>query len=176
MDARAGEQPVVKALVAGHHGLHAEVRFDPPASGPAHRRSTLAVAGETQQHGRQGPGVGGGNELAAAECLLGSSNPDALVCYEPPMAGTKKRFDFLCMDGTGQRTWIEVKTVAPQWIDDEAGWQRVVRLAQDRWSFIEVASENGLGKVVTRSSEVQPAAAKVRHASQVAPTATATSF
>jgi hypothetical protein len=72
-----------------------------------------------------------GNELAAAECLLDSLNYDDGLLYEPPMAGTKKRIDFLKLNASGQHEWFEVKTVAPQWVDDEAGWQRFTKIAKE---------------------------------------------
>jgi hypothetical protein len=71
-----------------------------------------------------------GNELAAAECLLDSLNDGDCLMYEPPMAGTKKRIDFLKLSAAGQHEWIEVKTVAPSWVDDETGWERFMKIAQ----------------------------------------------
>jgi hypothetical protein len=72
-----------------------------------------------------------GNELAAAECLLDSLHYDDRLLYEPPMAGTKKRIDFLKLNALGQHDWVEVKTVAPKWVDDEAGWQRFTKIAKE---------------------------------------------
>jgi hypothetical protein len=72
-----------------------------------------------------------GNELAAAECLLGRLHSGDRLLYEQPMAGTKKRIDFLIISGSGKHAWVEVKTVAPEWVNDEAGWQRYMRIAKD---------------------------------------------
>lgn len=47
------------------------------------------------------------------------------------MAGTQKRIDFLMIKGSGHHEWVEVKTVAPEWVNDEAGWQRYMRIAED---------------------------------------------
>ena len=70
-----------------------------------------------------------GNELAAAECLLASLAVGDSLTYEPSMADTDKRIDFLKISG-GAHEWIEVKTVCPKWVDDEAGWLRFTRIAQ----------------------------------------------
>jgi hypothetical protein len=72
-----------------------------------------------------------GNELASAECLLRSTDHGDRLFYEPAMMGTKKRIDFLRLGAAGQRDWTEVKTVAPQWVDDEAGWKRFTEIAQE---------------------------------------------
>ncbi len=72
-----------------------------------------------------------GNELAAAECILSSMPAGERLIYEPSMAGTQKRIDFLKLDELGSREWIEVKTVSPQWVDDEAGWDRFLELSKD---------------------------------------------
>lgn len=71
-----------------------------------------------------------GNELAAAECLLGRLSVGDSLIYEPPMPDTNKRIDFLKTNSAGAYEWIEVKTVSPQWADDEAGWLRFTRIAQ----------------------------------------------
>jgi hypothetical protein len=69
------------------------------------------------------------NELAAAECLLCSIGERDRLSYEPPMAGTKKRIDFLIERETRLYEWVEVKTVAPQFIDDYTGWRRYLAIA-----------------------------------------------
>lgn len=76
------------------------------------------------------PVIETGNELAAAECLLASLAVGDSLTYEPPMAGTDKRIDFLKISGAGAYEWIEVKTVSPKWADDEAGWLRFSHIAQ----------------------------------------------
>jgi hypothetical protein len=54
-----------------------------------------------------------GNELAAAECLLNLLKEGDSLIYEPPMAGTKKRIDFLRLSVSGQHEWVEVKKGCP---------------------------------------------------------------
>ncbi|MDE3163166.1 MAG: hypothetical protein KGL64_07890 [Acidobacteriota bacterium] len=119
------------------------------------------------------------NELAAAECLLRSIGETGRLSYEPRMAGTKKRIDFLIEREQTLYEWVEVKTVAPQFIDDDASWQRYLRIAEEfsqsasfltdrrylgsaitgqaiktRWSFIRYTAE------VEASEVLVPAAMK----------------
>ena len=72
-----------------------------------------------------------GNELAAAEGLLTRLHSGDRLIYEQSMAGTKKRIDFLIISESGQHEWVEVKTVAPEWVNDEAGWQRYMKIAEE---------------------------------------------
>ena len=81
--------------------------------------------------GRIRPLIEIGNELATAKALLDRDQSDCRLQYEPAMAGTAKRIDFLWLSGSGRRDWVEVKTVAPTWIDDEASWERFMRIAED---------------------------------------------
>jgi len=107
-----------------------------------------------------------GNELASAEKLLDHLTANDTLTYEPPIIGTNKKIDFLINAASGAYEWIEVKTVAPQWVDDQAGWIRFTQIAQEapenasfiarrewagaaisgqaikaRWSFIQRAAE-----------------------------------
>ena len=72
-----------------------------------------------------------GNELAAAVALLDGCKGLTLLHYEPCMRGTAQTLDFCLYDADGHRVWIDVKTVAPQWLDDDEGWQRFQALAAD---------------------------------------------
>lgn len=72
-----------------------------------------------------------GNEIAAACCLLGSMADDDRLEYEPAISGTDRRIDFHQLASDGQHAWVEVKTVSPQWRDDEANWQRFLRFVED---------------------------------------------
>lgn len=107
-----------------------------------------------------------GNELAAAERILREMAEGHVLEYEPSMAGTSKRIDFRVKWANDSCSWIEVKTVAPQWIDNEPGWERFRSIAANfpenarlivdrnwagsaisgqaikaRWSFLKRASE-----------------------------------
>lgn len=72
-----------------------------------------------------------GNELAAAAKILTRLQDDDSLQYEPPISGTKKRLDFLRQTKKGEREWIEVKTVAPLWMDTEEQWQKYLLIAQE---------------------------------------------
>lgn len=67
------------------------------------------------------------NELAAAAALLSNMAQDQTLHYELPLIGTNKTIDFLVKSATGLEGWIDVKTVAPQWLDTEFYWQRFER-------------------------------------------------
>ena len=72
-----------------------------------------------------------GNEVAAAIGLLDHVTDLALLQYEPRIPGVRKSLDFLLVNAGGDRAWVDVKTVAPQWVDDEPGWQRFIALRRD---------------------------------------------
>lgn len=72
-----------------------------------------------------------GNELAAAAAVLDQFGDLTLLRYEPRMKGTAQTLDFCLHDADGHRVWVDVKTVAPQWLDDDEGWQRFQTLAAD---------------------------------------------
>ncbi|KAA0577783.1 hypothetical protein FZ983_19435 [Azospirillum sp. B21] len=71
------------------------------------------------------------NEMATAASLLDRMEARATLHYEPPLAGTKKRIDFLVRSNDGRRAWFEVKSIRPSWDDGDASWQRFERLAAD---------------------------------------------
>ena len=109
-----------------------------------------------------------GNELAAAECLLDRLAPGERLIYEPQMEGTAKKIDFLKVGADGSHSWIEVKTVSPQWKDDEAGWKRFLgfseefpesaKLVVDRqWSGAAVAGQafNARMTFIQKTMEVE---------------------
>ena len=65
-----------------------------------------------------------GSELAIAERFLRDMEDGDALEYERHMTGTPKRIDFSVTWADRSLSWFEVNTVAPQWIDDEAGWKR----------------------------------------------------
>src|ERR1700730_4539608 len=71
------------------------------------------------------------NEIAAAVSILGSSKDITELSYEPRLAQTKKTIDFRLTFASGNRCWIDVKTVASRWMDDDSSWQRFERFAND---------------------------------------------
>jgi hypothetical protein len=71
------------------------------------------------------------NELAAAAAILALDGSDMVLRYEPPLRATRRTIDFVIEWPDGKRSWIDVKTVAPIWIDDDPSWRRFERLAAD---------------------------------------------
>ncbi len=72
-----------------------------------------------------------GNELAAAAALLEEYEDLTSLRYEPRMRSTAQTIDFCLYDADRNRTWIDVKTIAPKWLDDDEGWQRFQTFAAD---------------------------------------------
>ena len=71
------------------------------------------------------------NEIAAAIVILDSTEDIVELAYEPRLAQTKQTIDFRITFASGNRCWIDVKTVAPRWMDDDPSWQRFERIAND---------------------------------------------
>jgi hypothetical protein len=71
------------------------------------------------------------NELAAISAILESTDDITELAYEPKLFRTKKTIDFRITFRSGGRCWIDVKTVAPEWSDDDESWTRFERLASD---------------------------------------------
>ena len=89
------------------------------------------------------PIVEDANELAAAVELLRLDASDVVIRYEPKLMNTAKSIDFSLEWPDGTRSWLDVKTVAPQWIDDAASWQRFENL--------EAAFPNNARLIVSRN-------------------------
>lgn len=77
------------------------------------------------------PVINDANELCAAAELLGDLRPDDYLRYEPRLSRTPKSIDFCVEWADGGRSWIDMKTVAPGWQDDEAAWTRVQQIAEE---------------------------------------------
>jgi len=75
--------------------------------------------------------INNANELAAASALLSVLKADDTLSYEPRLIATPKTIDFLVLGSDGSRGWIDMKTVTPEWIDDDAAWRRFVEIAKD---------------------------------------------
>lgn len=72
-----------------------------------------------------------GNELAVAAVLLQRTAVNAQVHYERRLLRTPKSIDFCVVAANGRLEWIDVKTVAPTWQDDDAAWLRFEAIAAD---------------------------------------------
>ncbi|HEY2034456.1 MAG TPA: hypothetical protein VGH02_12290 [Rhizomicrobium sp.] len=75
--------------------------------------------------------INDGNELSAALAILDDMRPQDQLLYEPKLAQTRKSIDFCVMWADGARSWIDMKTVAPQWKNDAAAWEQFSRIARD---------------------------------------------
>jgi hypothetical protein len=95
------------------------------------------IARFEDQFGRWQPGPGRTfsqiletiNEIAAAVAMLDSSEDITELAYEPRLSQTDRTIDFRITFASGRRCWIDVKTVAPEWRDDDAGWKRFEAIA-----------------------------------------------
>lgn len=112
------------------------------------------------------PVINDANELCAAAEILNDLSPTDRLLYEPRLRATPKSIDFCVEWADGGRSWIDMKTVAPGWQDDEVAWARIEQITTDlpanthlivqrdlagaalggrmikaRWSFIQRAIE-----------------------------------
>lgn len=71
------------------------------------------------------------NESCAAVSILGTMKEGEKLYYERKLNRTKKTIDFLIESSDGRLTWIDVKTIAPQWKDDEDNWERINKLRKE---------------------------------------------
>ena len=70
------------------------------------------------------------NELAAAAALLNVLKQTDVLSYAPRLSATRKTLDFLIQGQDGSRGWIDMKTVAPAWNNDDDAWKRLVEIAK----------------------------------------------
>jgi len=112
------------------------------------------------------PVINNADELCAVDQILRHLTSADRLMYEPRLLGTSKSIDFCITPTEGTRRWIDMKTIAPGWQDDEAAWERITRIAADlpansrlvldrhfagaalggqmikaRWSFVQRATE-----------------------------------
>lgn len=64
------------------------------------------------------------NELAAAASILSTLEKHQTLTYERQLALTRKSIDFLVEGRAGPVLWIDVKTVAPEWVRADREWER----------------------------------------------------
>ena len=64
------------------------------------------------------------NELAAAASILGTLKKDQTLTYERTLTRTRKSIDFVVEGKGGPVLWIDVKTVAPEWVSTDREWER----------------------------------------------------
>jgi len=59
------------------------------------------------------------NELCAARAILDNCGQDAILQYEPQLTKTPKSIDFRVDYPDAKHVYIDVKTIDPEWIDDD---------------------------------------------------------
>jgi hypothetical protein len=64
------------------------------------------------------------NELAAAASILATLEKHQTLAYERKLARTQKSIDFLVEAQARPVLWIDVKTVAPEWVRADRDWER----------------------------------------------------
>ena len=69
------------------------------------------------------------NELCGAAEILRDLGSEDRLLYEPRLRATSKSIDFFVQRVDGKHCWIDVKTVAPGWQDDDVAWERVLQIA-----------------------------------------------
>ena len=75
------------------------------------------------------PVINDANELIAAAEILRDLRATDQLLYEPKLVRTRKSIDFGVVWADGGRSWIDMKTVAPGWQDDETAWNRITEIA-----------------------------------------------
>ena len=74
------------------------------------------------------PVINDANEMCAAGEILKNLRPTDRLPYEPRLRGTRKSIDFCVKWANGGLSWIDMKTVAPGWQDDDAAWERIQQI------------------------------------------------
>jgi hypothetical protein len=77
------------------------------------------------------PVINDANELCAASEILDDLRSVDRLLYEPRLSATPKSIDFCVEWADGGRSWIDMKTVAPGWQDDDAAWERIRQIAAE---------------------------------------------
>jgi hypothetical protein len=77
------------------------------------------------------PVINDANELCGAAEILRHMRLSDRLLYEPPLGATPKSIDFCIELADGGLSWVDMKTVAPGWQDDEAAWARIQRISAD---------------------------------------------
>ena len=131
---------------------------------------------EWRQNGNIRQVINDGNELAAAAAILESMGPEETLSYEPRLAGTPKTIDFLITAADGTRRWIDMKSVAPVWKDDDEAWQKVGKvvgampgnatlIVSRQWSGAAIGSQfiNARLSFLQRAVELEQKIAAEKH-------------
>jgi hypothetical protein len=78
------------------------------------RENFEATVTEWKQYGKFRNAINFGNEISLALAMLDRVNDLAKLTYEPRLSATAKSVDFHMEGRTGEKAWVDSKTVAPQ--------------------------------------------------------------
>jgi len=92
------------------------------------------------------PVIHDGNEIVAAAELLRDMRPGDRLFYEPRLLGTKKSVDFKIEWHDGGISWVDMKTVAPLWQDNEAASTRIEEILSGMPANHHVICSPAIGK------------------------------
>jgi hypothetical protein len=95
------------------------------------------------------------NEIAAAIAILDSTEDITELAYEPKLSQTDRTIDFRITFASGRCCWIDVKTVAPEWRDDDAGWKRFEAIATGFPSNARLVVDRNLGGAALSGQEIK---------------------
>ena len=89
------------------------------------------------------------SELAAAASILAALEKHQTLTYERRLARTRKSIDFLVEGQAGPVLWIDVKTVAPEWVRTDREWARfeAIRTQLPENMHLAVMKEYGAGGI-----------------------------
>jgi hypothetical protein len=95
------------------------------------------------------------NEIAAARAMLDSCTDIVELTYEPRLANTEKTIDFRIRFRSGNLCWVDVKTVAPGWRDDDASWARFEKIAAEFPPNARLVVDRTLGGAAISGQEIK---------------------
>ena len=107
------------------------------------------------------------NEIAAAVAILNSTEDIIELAYEPRLSQTSQTIDFRISFASGRRCWIDVKTVSPRWLDDDASWQRFERLAADFPANARLVVDRSLAGAAISGQEIKARWTFIRRTQEV---------
>lgn len=112
-----------------------------------------ASISQWRKDGNVRPAINDANEILAAVAILRNTGPKAQLLYEPKLSATSKTIDFR-LDYDGELfSWYDVKTIAPNWQDDDASWKRFEKIAQDFPPNAQLIVDRGMGGAALSGQE-----------------------
>lgn len=115
-----------------------------------------AAVAKWKNSGGLRPVINEANELGAAAAILRDLRTADQLLYEPKLANTGKTIDFSVVWADGGRSWVDMKTVAPSWQDDDAGWKRIMKVAGAVPENTRLVLDQGLAGAASAGSGSKP--------------------